>query len=38
MGRFRIQLLLTDNTWNTRYEIAKTDRYSDSSTDWTLVS
>ena len=38
MGRFRIQLLLEDNTWSTRYNIAKNDRYSDSSTDWPLVS
>ena len=38
MGRFRIQLLLEDNTWSTRYNIAKNDRYSDSSTDWTLFS
>ena len=38
MGRFRIQLLLEDNTWSTRYNIPKNDRYSDSSTDWTLVS
>ena len=38
MGRFRIQLLLADNTWTTRYKIPKNDRYSDSSTDWTLVS
>ena len=38
MGRFRIQLLLADNTWSTRYNIPKNDRYSDSSTDWTLVS
>ena len=37
MGRFRIQLLLDDNTWSTRYNIPKNDRYSDSSTDWTLV-
>ena len=37
-GRFRIQLLLEDKTWSTRYNIAKNDRYSDSSTDWTLVS
>ena len=36
MGRFRIQLLLEDNTWTTRYNIPKNDRYSDSSTD--LVS
>ena len=38
MGRFRIQLLLEDNTWSTRYNIPKNDRYSDTSTDWTLVS
>ena len=23
MGRFRIQLVLEDNTWNTRYNIPK---------------
>ena len=38
MGRFRIQLLLEDNTWSARHNIAKNDRYSDSSNDWTLVS
>ena len=38
MGRFRIQLLLEDNTWSTRYTIPKNDRYRDSSTDWTLVT
>ena len=38
MGRFRIQLLLEDNTWSTRYNIPKNDRYSDTSTEWTLVS
>ena len=38
MGRFRIQLLLNDNTWSTRYNIPKNDQYSDSSTDWTLVN
>ena len=37
MGRFRIQLLLADNAWSTRNNIAKNDRYRDSSTDWTLV-
>ena len=35
---FRIQLLLEDNTWSTRYNIPKNDGYSDTSTDWTLVS
>ena len=38
MGRFRIQLLLEDNTRSTRYNIPKNDRYSDSSTDWTLLN
>ena len=38
MGRLRIQLLLEDNIWSTRYNIDKNDRYSDSSTDWTLIS
>ena len=38
MGRFRIQLLLEDNTWSTRYNIPENDRYSDTSTEWTLVS
>ena len=37
MGRFRIKLLLEDNTWSTRYNIPENDRYSDTSTDWTLV-
>ena len=27
MGRFRIQLLLPDNTWSTRYKIPKKGRY-----------
>ena len=38
MGIFRIELLLEDNTWSTRYNIPKNDRYSDSSTEWTLVN
>ena len=38
MGRFRIQLLLDDKTWSTRYNIPKNDRYSDTSADWPLVS
>ena len=38
MGRFRIQLLLEDHTWSTRYNIPKNDRYSDSSTDWSKLS
>ena len=38
MGRFRIELLLEDNTWSTRYNIPKNDRYSNSSNQWTLVN
>ena len=38
MGRFRIQLLLEDNTWSTRYNIPKNDRYSDTSTEWSLLN
>ena len=38
MGRFRFQLLLEVNTWSTRYKISKKGQYSDTSTDWTLVS
>ena len=38
MGSFRIQLLLADNNWSTRYTIPRNDRYSDTLTDWTLLS
>ena len=38
MGRFRIQILLGDNTRSTRYNITKNGHYSDTSTDWNLVS
>ena len=38
MGRFRIQLLLEDNTWSSGYNIPENDRYSDSSTQWTKLS
>ena len=38
MGRFKIQFLLEDNTWSTRYNLPKTDRSSDTSNDWTPVS
>ena len=37
MGKLRIQLLLKDNTWSTRYNIPKKDRFTDNLTDWTLV-
>ena len=38
MGRFRIQLLLDDNTWITQYTIAKNTQYTDSPTEWTLLN
>ena len=38
MGRFRIQLLLDGNTWSTRFNISRIFRYSDTSTEWTLVN
>ena len=38
MGRFRIQLLLEDNTWSTIYTIPKNTQYSDTSTDWSLLN
>ena len=38
MGRFRIQLLLEDDTWSTQYTIPKNSQYSDNSTDWTLLN
>ena len=38
MGSFRIQLLIDDSTWSTRYDIPKNDRHSDSSTQGTKLS
>ena len=38
MGGFGFQLVLEDNTSSTRFIIPKNDRYSDLSTDWTLVN
>ena len=38
MGRFRIELLLENNTWSTQYTIAKNSQYSDNSTDWKLLN
>ena len=38
MVKFWIHILLEDNPWSTQYNIPKNDRYSDSSTDWTLVN
>ena len=38
MGRFRNQILLEENTWSTRYNKPKNDRYSNSPAQWTLVN
>ena len=38
MGRFRIQLLLEDNTWSTQYTIAKNSQYNNTSTEWKLLN
>ena len=38
MGRFRIQLLLEDNTWSTQYTIAKNTQYNKNPTNWTLIN
>ena len=38
MGPFKIHFLLDDNTWSTRYNKPKKDRYSGSLTDWTKLS
>ena len=35
---FRNQLKLDDNTWSAGFNIPKNDRYSDKSTDWTLLN
>ena len=38
IGRFRIQLLIDENTWSTQKTIPKNSQYSDNSTDWTLLN
>ena len=38
MGRFRIQLLLEDDTWCTQYTIDKNTQYSDSENEWKLLN
>ena len=38
MGRFRIQLLLEANTWNTQNTVSKNSQYSTHSTEWTLLN
>ena len=37
MGRFKIQSLLSDNTWSTRYNIPKNDYYT-SQSEWKIVN
>ena len=34
MGRFRIQLLLEDNSWSTKYNIPKNNQCINGSTQW----
>ena len=38
MGRFRVQLLLDDNTWSTQYTIDKNTHCSDSESEWKLLN
>ena len=38
MGRFRIRLLLDDNTWSTQYTIDKNTQYSDSESELKLLN
>ena len=38
MGRLRIQLLLSDNTWSSVYTIEKNTQFTDNSTDWSLLN
>ena len=38
MGRFRVQLLLKDDTWDTQYPIAKNNQYADLPTEWELLN
>ena len=38
MGRFRIQLLLEDNTWSSQYTIAKNSQYNNTPTEWKLLN
>ena len=38
MGRFQIDLLLDNNTWINKYTIEKNTQYSDTSTEWKLLS
>ena len=37
-GRFRIQLLLDDDIWETQDTVAKNDGHSSSSSEWSLLN
>ena len=38
MGRFRIQLIIEDNFWTTKYTIPKNDQYSNFLSHWKLLN
>ena len=38
MGRFRIDLLLDNDTWENKYTIEQNSQFSDSSTEWSLLN
>ena len=38
MGRFRVEILLDNNTWENKYTIEKNSQFSDSSSEWRLLS
>ena len=38
MGRFRVQLLVRDNTWSTQYTLTKNSQYSNTSTERSLLN
>ena len=38
MGRYKIQLLLENNTWTTQFVINENDQYSNNSTDWKILN
>ena len=38
MGRFRIQLLLDNNTWSIQYTTEKNTQYSNSESEWKFLN
>ena len=38
MGRFRIMLLIHDNTWSTQYTVDKNTQYSNSESEWKFLN